>query len=116
MPSPMGIYACVRFILRKPPSAKDHDLDKRTPEVSGTSITNISMRMMICRKYTKNTSTCSHTPKTLTLLESIPKTFPQGQVVFKPSYFITFKYMKFVEALESSLQLFKRRPFMPNER
>jgi hypothetical protein len=76
MPSPMGIYACVRFMLKKPPRDEDQVLDKRIPQESITLITNMSMRILICGKYIKNISTYSHTPKTLTLHESIPQTFP----------------------------------------
>jgi hypothetical protein len=72
----MGMYAWVRLMLRKPPREEDQLLDKSIPQASGTSITNMSMRRMICGKSIRKTSTSSHTPKTLTLLESIPHTFP----------------------------------------
>jgi hypothetical protein len=72
----MGIYACVRFMLRKPTRDEYHILDKRIPQECRTSITNMSMRMLIWVKSIKNTSTYSHTLKTSNILESIPQTLP----------------------------------------
>jgi hypothetical protein len=51
----MVIYACVNFMLIKTPRDEDQDLDKSIPQESGTSITNMSMRMLICGKSIRNT-------------------------------------------------------------
>jgi hypothetical protein len=72
----MEIYAWVRLMLRKTPRVEDQLLDKSIPKAFGTQIIITSMRKLICGKSNRKTSTSSHTPKTLTLLESTPHTFP----------------------------------------
>ena len=46
----------------------------------------------------------------------MPQTFPHGRVIFKPICFMNFRDITFFEAPESSMKLFRWKPFVVIER